>query len=46
MDLRWGTIGQTLVWPFIIVELEVAFESLCEGWDGGIVFQVNVFIRD
>jgi hypothetical protein len=46
MDLRRSTIGQALMWPFVVVELEVASEALCEGRDGGIVFQVDVFILD
>jgi hypothetical protein len=45
MDLRGSTIGQALLWPFVVVELAGASEALCEARDGRIVFQVEVFIR-
>jgi hypothetical protein len=46
MDLCWSPIGQTLMWPFMVVEPEVAVEARFERRDGGIVFQVKVFIFD
>lgn len=46
MDLRWRTIGQTLMEPFMVVEHEVAFEACLKGRDGRIVLEVHVLIRD
>ncbi len=46
MDLRRSTIGQALMWPFLVLELEVASAALCEGRDGGVVLQGKVFLRD
>jgi hypothetical protein len=46
MDLRWRPIGQALMWPFTVVEREVACEARFQRWDAGIVGQVHVFLRD
>ena len=46
VHLSWRSIAQALMWPLVIVELEVAVQSRLQVWDVSIVVEVDVLVLD
>src|SRR5215208_4774446 len=46
MNLSWRAIVQALVWPFIVIELEIASQSRFQLRNSGVVFEVYVLVLD